>query len=138
MYKVIIAGTRTFNDYEMLEDTCDRLLVNKRQTHKVCIVSGTANGADKLGERYARKRGMGILFFKPDWDREGRRAGIVRNCEMARNADGLIAFWDGKSRGTAHMIGEARRLGLSVRVVDINPQNYGQVQDGSRMKGLHR
>ena len=122
-FRVIIAGTRAFGDYGLLCRTCDRLLAEKRQTHHITVVSGTARGADTLGERYAHERGFAVKRFVPDWERLSTRAGLVRNCEMARNADALVAFWDGISRGTAHMVGEARRRGLAVRVIRYKNQD---------------
>ena len=88
------------------------------------IISGGARGADTLGERFANEMGLEISRFIPDWDGLGKRAGYVRNAEMAKFAveDGnygvLIAFWDGQSRGTKHMIDLAKRYGLEVHVVN--------------------
>jgi hypothetical protein len=113
--KVIIAGCRTFSDYKLLKQKCDVIL--SKQSHHVEIVSGTANGADKLGEQYAREKGYPIKQFPADWDKWGKRAGYIRNEEMARYASGLIAFWDGESKGTKHMIDLANRYGLRVVVI---------------------
>lgn len=116
-YKVIIAGTRMFADYTLLCSSCDRLLSQKGLTHDIIIVSGTARGADKLGERYAKERGYNVELFPADWENKGRAAGYIRNADMADNADALIAFWDGTSHGTAHMIDIARKKNLPVRVI---------------------
>lgn len=116
-FKVIIAGGRNFNDYALLCEKCDSMLSRKRKTHSVVIVSGTARGADSLGERYANERGYSIQRFRPDWNAVGRAAGFIRNAQMAATADALIAFWDGKSKGTANMIDLARKRNLLVRVV---------------------
>jgi glycerophosphoryl diester phosphodiesterase len=112
--KVIIAGGRTFTDYGLLCQSADRAL--SKQT-EVEIVSGTAKGADLLGERYAADRGYPVKKFPADWDRYGKSAGYRRNAEMAEYADALIAFWDGTSRGTKHMIDLAHERGLKVRVI---------------------
>lgn len=88
-------------------------------------MSGTARGADKLGELYAERVGVHIYRFPADWDTYGKSAGYRRNAEMAKFASGennvgvLIAFWDGKSRGTKHMIDLAKRYGLKVHVVNF-------------------
>lgn len=110
--KVIIAGSRDFNDYETLKKVCDFML--SRQD-KVEIVSGTARGADQLGEQYAIEMGYPIKQFPADWSK-GKRAGYLRNEDMAKYADALIAFWDGKSRGTEHMINLSKKRGLKVKV----------------------
>ncbi len=68
------------------------------------IVSGGAQGVDFLAELYAKKKSLKFTEFKADWDKLGKRAGFVRNTQMADYADRLIAIWDGKSRGTLHMI----------------------------------
>lgn len=111
-FKVIIAGGRDFQDYDMLKKSCDYLLRDKTDIE---IVSGGARGADKLGERYAQEKKIPFVVFEADWDKYGKSAGIKRNESMAAYADALIAFWDGKSRGTQHMIGAAYRGKLKVR-----------------------
>ena len=118
-YRVIIAGSRDFYDYGLLEEKCDKLLSRKCATHNIIICSGAARGADRLGERYAQERGYDIETHRPNWEKEGRSAGMIRNAEMAKEADALICFWDGKSRGTAHMIGLARKYDLEVRVFNF-------------------
>ena len=116
-FRVIIAGTRSFNDYELLRDSCNNLLSEKQRTHTVVVISGTARGADQIGERYARERGFQLRRFPAKWEQYGKSAGHIRNAKMADNADALIAFWDGESKGTKNMIDNARRKGLEVRVV---------------------
>jgi hypothetical protein len=112
--KVIIAGGRNFNNYDVLRQNCDKVLSLQEDVE---IVSGTANGADKLGERYAQEKGLLVKQFPADWEKYGRGAGYKRNEEMAKYADVLIAFWDGKSRGTKHMIDLAKKYELKVEVV---------------------
>lgn len=63
---------------------------------------------------------MGLTIFKADWDKHGKAAGFKRNTEMAKYADALIAFWDGKSKGTKHMIDTAKSHNLKVRVIAYN------------------
>lgn len=70
-----------------------------------------------MGERYARERGFQLRRFPADWEQYGKSAGHIRNAKMADNADALIAFWDGESKGTKNMIDNARRKGLAVRVI---------------------
>lgn len=100
-----VVGSRGFNNYPLLKRTIDKL----RETTKVVrIVSGGARGADTLGERYAREHQIETLIYKPDWDRHGRRAGVLRNEDIVEAADLVLAFWDGKSPGTRNTIGRAR------------------------------
>ena len=111
---IIIAGSRNFNDYNLLKTSCDNLLT---QFTNIEIVSGTARGADKLGERYAREKGYDIKQFPANWSL-GKSAGYIRNDEMAQYADMLIAFWDGTSKGTKHMIDLANKRGIKVEIVN--------------------
>ena len=111
--RVIIAGGRDFDDYELLCRTMDTLLIHKSS---VTVLCGKAKGADTLGERYAKDRGYTVEYYPADWEKFGRSAGYLRNEEMAKNADALVAFWDGKSKGTGHMISLARKHGLKIRV----------------------
>lgn len=116
--KIIIAGGRDFNDYEQLCDICNDILP---EFEDVSIVSGTARGADRLGERYAREHGYKVKCFPADWNRHGKQAGYMRNLEMAKYADGLIAFHDHYSRGTANMIGFASEYKLMTVVAYYLP-----------------
>lgn len=115
-FKVIIAGGRSFYDYNILKKHCDFILSEKLVDSKVIIISGGANGADKLGERYAKDRGLELRIFLADWETHGKSAGYKRNVLMAENADALIAFWDNYSRGTKHMIDIANERKLKVNV----------------------
>lgn len=127
--RIIIAGSRDFNDYELLKKSAIEIITKKTMLPDLTrIVSGGARGADTLGERFANEMGLEITRFIPDWDGLGKRAGYVRNAEMAKFAvedynDGmLIAFWDGQSRGTKHMIDLANKYGLEVHVVNYKEQ----------------
>lgn len=115
-FKVIVAGGRSFDNYELLKLKLDNLLKTKDNAD-IVIVSGTANGADSLGEKYADENDIEIEYYNAFWDRLGRRAGYDRNVEMADNSDALIAFWNGSSRGTKHMIDISMEKGLAVRVI---------------------
>jgi hypothetical protein len=110
MIKVIIAGGRDFDDYERVYN-----ILFTYPTDSI-VVSGTARGADALGEKAAAALGLDVMPFPADWDKHGKGAGFIRNNEMAKYADVLIAFWDGESRGTHNMIHTALDHGLEVHV----------------------
>lgn len=110
--KVIIAGSRTFNNYLLLKETLDNLNIEITE-----IVCGEARGADLLGKRYAYEKNIPYRSFYPDWSLYGRRAGILRNHEMGDYADYLIAFWDGKSSGTKDMITYMNSIGKHGKVI---------------------
>jgi hypothetical protein len=117
VFRLIIAGGRNFNDYPLLRDNCNILLSQKMNTHNVIIISGTCRGADLLGEQYARENNLPVYRFPANWKKYGKTAGYLRNRKMAEKADALVAFWDGKSRGTANMITLARGRQLQIRII---------------------
>jgi len=118
--RVIVCGSRTFDDEALLGRTLDRLTA-KLDKRKLVIISGHAKGADRMAEAWAgRHVGVTVEVYHPDWGRHGRAAGPRRNAEMAEAAGpkgACIAFWDGVSPGTKSMIDIARRRGLKVRVI---------------------
>ena len=98
------------------------------KTHRVIIVSGHARGADSLGERFAHEFNLPFELHPANWRLLGKAAGMVRNAEMAKCSDALIAFWDGESRGTRHMINFARKRGLDISVFNTS-QTRSQTTD---------
>jgi hypothetical protein len=109
--KYIVAGGRDFRRKRQM-----RLALDKIIGRDDVIISGGANGADDLGESYAAWRGVGMKKMPADWKKHGKAAGAIRNQQMAQYADGLIAFWDGRSKGTKDMIERAVRCSLEVHV----------------------
>jgi len=103
--KVIIAGSRIITNYKKIESEIT-LYINKLEKEfkqKVTeIVSGTAKGADKIGEQYAQKHNIDLKMFPAEWGKYPD-AGKRRNVQMANYADAAILIWDGISRGTQHM-----------------------------------
>lgn len=117
--KVIIAGSRNFYSLDTVTEVMASL------GWKVdSVVCGASRGADKCGEDWADLHGIQVYRFPADWDTLGKRAGYIRNEEMADNAEALIALWDGKSKGTKHMIDIAKDRGLEVHIhrTDNNEQ----------------
>ena len=96
---IIVAGSRTFTNYKLLEE-----ILNKYVSPNDTIISGVAKGADMLGIVYSYRHNIKVKRFPANWNLYGKSAGYKRNVEMANNADMLIAFWNGISRGTKHMI----------------------------------
>lgn len=132
LMKVIIAGGRDFANLELMTKKMDFFL--SKATHmNIEIVSGKARGADALGEEYAKLRNYPIAEFPADWDKYNKGSGFRRNTEMAEYADALVAFWDGKSRGTMHMINVAKKKGLQVKVVEYTPVH---TQSRGHIKGI--
>ena len=115
MFKVIIAGGRDFSDYDLLKVKMNRILSNI--TDEIVVVSGNARGADSLGEKYATEMGYKLEKYPANWDKYGKRAGYLRNEQMADVAHACVCFWDSKSKGTKHMIDLANEKKLKLRVV---------------------
>lgn len=115
-FRVIIAGSRGFTDFQGFCDYADKVLARKAQEGQIIVLSGHCHGPDLMGEEYARMRGYSIEVHPANWNQYGRAAGPIRNREMAAAAHALIAIWDGQSRGTKNMIDEARAAGLLIRV----------------------
>lgn len=119
--RVIVAGSRDFEDYMLLKECCEEFISeNKLDEEEIEIVSGTARGADRLGERFAKEKGYGLMKFPADWDKYKGGAGHRRNAEMAGYATHCIVFWDGESTGTKGMIDVADKKGLRVHVVQYS------------------
>jgi len=119
MFKVIIAGGRDFDNWEYNNcwlDKIDYYLKNK-DPDKIEMVTGCAKGADQIPYFYNTWYGYSIKEFPADWNKYGKPAGYIRNKEMAEYSDALIAFWDGKSNGTKHMIDLAKKYDLNTRVL---------------------
>ena len=118
--RIIVAGGRDFTDYALLSQTLDAVL-EKYIFYEVQIVSGCCRGADALGEQYAKEHGIPVKRFPADWLAYGKAAGPSRNRKMAEYASEgngmLVAFWDGKSRGTASMIRLAEKYGLQIKTI---------------------
>lgn len=117
---MIIAGSRGFENYELLFERCEFYFSRKRPD---AIISGMARGADALGARYANENGIALLEMPADRGM-GKMAGYRRNCQMAEEGDVLIAFWDGLSKGTKHMVDMMVGHGKPTRVIFFD--NYSQ------------
>ncbi|MBP3437630.1 MAG: DUF2493 domain-containing protein [Clostridia bacterium] len=115
-YKIVVAGCRDFYDYSRVEAELDAHL-KWMENQKIIIISGGATGADALGERYAAEHNFPVERYPADWERYGRVAGPKRNMQMAKDADEVIVFWDGKSRGTKNMIECAKKANKLCKVV---------------------
>lgn len=116
MTNVVIAGSRTFNDFTLLEYKCNEILLPYKD---ITIISGCAKGADRLGELYALDKGYTLHRMPAKWSIYGKSAGFIRNEQMAKLCDLSILFWDGRSRGTWDMYKTCKLLKKQVKVVPI-------------------
>ncbi len=123
--RIIVAGGRDFDDEEKFFNVMESELKEIRKHHDVIeIVSGHCSGADALGEKFAQKENLLLKTFPAQWNKFGRAAGPMRNAEMCRYAKQdsgmLIAFWDGRSRGTKNIIRKALGCNLKVTIAYYN------------------
>lgn len=117
--KIVVGGCRDFFDYSVVSHNLDELLKDYDSNDPIVLLSGHCSGVDQLTERYAKERCHSLMLFPAEWDRYGRAAGPIRNQAMVKMSDQVIAFWDGKSRGTASLIRYAQKLGKPITVVKI-------------------
>lgn len=115
--KISIIGSRAFNDYDFLKM---KILENINVNDITEVVSGGANGADKLGEIFAEEFNIGTNIYLPDWKKYGRGAGFIRNAEIIKNSDFVFAFWDGKSKGTLNSINTAKKLNKKIKIIKVS------------------
>ena len=116
-FRLVIAGSRGFEDYSALSGAVDDFLKQLAPKRPVTIVSGTARGADRLGEQYARQKGYALEEYPANWHYFGKAAAVKRNAQMAEIADAAIVFWDGQSAGAKNMIECAEARGIPCQVI---------------------
>ncbi|MGB0925515.1 MAG: SLOG family protein [Minisyncoccia bacterium] len=103
--KIIIAGSRTFTDTDAFVQAFKKLYDLPKFPIITEFIVGGANGADTIGENFAKLTNTLYTKFLPNWDKYGSpRAAHKRNWQMANAGNILVAFWDGKSKGTEHML----------------------------------
>lgn len=107
-----IIGSRDFKNYELLKHVLDKIPDITK------ITSGGAKGADTLAEKYANSENIPLLVFFPEWNKYGKVAALIRNKDIVDAADGVIAFWDGTSRGTKQAMDYAASKGKKVLLIN--------------------
>lgn len=122
--KIAIVGSRTFNDYAKLSEILNYFIEESGVCNfNITIISGGARGADSLGELYANNNNICTLIFKADWEKYGKAAGMIRNKDIVNNADVVIAFWDGESKGTKNSIDLAKKLNKQLLIIEPPKSN---------------
>lgn len=115
--RVVIAGSRDFNDYKLFSSVVDNCLSRIRHEYDIIILSGHCSGADMMAERYAQENGFELEVFPADWSL-GRKAGPLRNKQMVDIADYAIAFPSG-GRGTQSLINFAKQKGIPTTIYPV-------------------
>ncbi len=119
--KLAIIGSRDFNNYDFLHDKMD-FIAGTYKWNIELVISGGAKGADSLGEQWAKKHAILTKIYYPDWDRYGRSAGFIRNYNIIEDANVVVAFWDGKSKGTKHSIDLAKKQGKEIIIINYKEE----------------
>jgi len=115
--KLAIVGSRSFLNYDLLRNAIDAIRITYPNIN--LIISGGATGADKLGERYAQQNRISTKIYLPNWKDNGKAAGVIRNKDIICNADVVVAFWDGKSKGTSDSINKAQNYNKLLYIVNF-------------------
>ena len=115
-FRLVVAGSRGFDSYARLSEELDKYLAGKE---KVTIISGTARGADRLGEQYAQEHGYRIEQVPAQWAKYHQGAGPIRNKQMVKTADAVLVFWDNESTGTRNIIECARAENIPCKIINI-------------------
>lgn len=119
--KLIIAGSRTLGEDSSVISFAFQMFPQLAPYIEE-IVSGCAKGIDRWGEEYASEQWIKVRGFPADWNTHGKKAGIIRNCQMGDYADALLAIWDGQSKGTKHMIDYMRSLDKPVYILKVETE----------------
>lgn len=119
-----IIGSRTFNNYSFAAKKILEIIKNNKISIDK-IVSGGANGADKIAEKFANNYNIPIIVIKPDWN-NGKHSGLLRNTDIVNNSNFIIAFWDGKSKGTLDTINKAKKSNKKVFVINVSNQSINE------------
>ena len=115
-FRLVVAGSRGFDSYERLSAELNKYLAGRSN---VTIISGTARGADRLGEKYAQEHGYKIEQVPAQWAKYHQGAGPIRNKQMVKTADAVLVFWDNESSGTRNIIECARAENIPCKIVNV-------------------
>jgi hypothetical protein len=105
-----VIGSRNFTDYAVVREHLSNIAMT-------VMVSGGARGADAMGEKYADEMGILKEVYLPDYDKYGRAAPFVRNGDIIKNSEVVLAFWDGKSNGTRDSLNKCVKLKIPHKII---------------------
>ena len=115
MSAVAVIGSRSFHNYKYVKERLDQLEITR-------IVSGGAIGVDTLADKYATEMNIPIKHYYPDYDEFGKSAPLRRNEDIIKDAEIVVAFWDGTSKGTKNALSIAKNFSKKVRVFYIDSE----------------
>lgn len=124
-HRVIVAGSRTFTDYAFFRRQFIKYLENLPKGEIEAVTGRAPHGPDDMVYHFCKwdsySTPPAVKEFKADWTELGKKAGMVRNAEMAQHANRLFVIHDGKSRGTSQMIDVAREEQLKLKLYLFDP-----------------
>ena len=116
--KIGIVGSRNFKDYNILTEKLKDI-----ETDIKVVISGGAPGADRLAEKWAKEHGKLLTVYPADWVTHGKSAGYIRNADIVKNSDKIVAFWDGVSKGTKHTINLCKKNNKECEIILVSIEN---------------
>lgn len=116
---LIVAGSRNFNDYDLFTTELTKY-TESLQKPILFISGGASSGADDLIIRWCLEKEQPCRKVLAEWQKYGKSAGYIRNTEMAKDATHLLAFYDGCSPGTKHMLNIAQAKNISINIIPIH------------------
>jgi len=125
-HRIIIAGTRSYKNQEFVNKKISHIIKKLSKDNIEFVEGGEPTGVDRRGREFAIEHGFPYKTFEADWDKHNKAAGPIRNREMAEYGTHLIAFWDGKSRGTKNMINEAEKKGLKMIIIRLDMEDIDE------------
>ncbi|QKF94542.1 DUF2493 protein [Fadolivirus algeromassiliense] len=117
MIKLGIVGGRDYNDYNNFKKIVDNYIEEIGQPSE--IISGGASGVDTMAEKYAIENNIPMTIFKPEWERHGKAAGIIRNTDIVNASTHILALPSKKSIGTYDSINKAKKLNKILKVTNV-------------------
>lgn len=134
MLNLAVIGSRDFYDYSLVTHYLN--LINIKHKGDFKIISGGARGADSLAIKYAKAYSVPYKEYIPDWS-IGKHAGFLRNKLIIDDCDAVLAFWDGRSKGTAHSMSLAEKQNKPIKVVRYGSESSIRAeQNREQVKGI--
>jgi len=130
-----VIGSKSFTDYELFKSKISQIVKKLQAKYsKIVFVSGGGKDADSFARKYAKENAIEIIEFIPDWDKLGKSAGFIRNQDIVDKSDLLVAFWDGKSKGTLHSM---KKMNIKQQNRLIIVRTINKVEDNISVKGIN-